>query len=261
MVERSKRGKGKHKLLGNHQKSWIWGRNLVLETLRGGIWTPLELLVAENFNGDDAPEAMKLAGDLGVQYEEVPADRIKQLCGTSEHQGFAAKMSAFPYADEARLPALIPESKPTLIVICDRIQDPHNFGAIVRSADGFGVSAIIIRNTKQVGVTSQVARSSAGAVNHVPIVRTESIVDAAKKLQAAGVTLVACSEKAPQLIGDCDLNRPTALVIGNEGRGVSGEMLAQSDELVSIPMSGTVSSLNAAVAAAVTMYEVARQRA
>jgi 23S rRNA (guanosine2251-2'-O)-methyltransferase len=260
MVERSKRGKGKHKLLGNHQKSWIWGRNLVLETLRGGVWKPVELLVAENFNGDEVSEAMQLAIDLDIYHEEVPADRIRQLCGTSEHQGFAAKMPAFPYAEEGSLPHLIEASKPAIVVICDRIQDPHNFGAIVRSADGFGVSAILIRTTRQVGVTSQVARSSAGAVNHVPIVQTESIAEAAKRMQASGINVVACSEKATQQIGDCDFTQPTAMVIGNEGRGVSGEMLALSDQILSIPMLGKVSSLNAAVSAAVAMYEVARQR-
>ncbi len=260
MVERSKRGKGKHKLLGNHQKSWIWGRNLVLETLRGRKWKPVELLITETFTGDECSEAKRLAPDLDVQLEEVPADRIRQLCGTSEHQGFAAKMPAFPYSDVSQLAEAMRESGPALFIICDRIQDPHNFGAIVRSADGFGVSAIVISTTKQVGVTSQVARSSAGAVNHVPIIQTESIANTARDLQAAGVAIVACSEKAKQSIGDCDLTRPIALVIGNEGRGVSHEMLELSDELVSIPMFGTVSSLNAAVSAAVAMYEAARQR-
>lgn len=247
-------------MLGNHQKSWIWGRNLVLETLRAGRWLPTDLLVSEELAARERNEAERLAVDQNVPFERVPATRIRQLCGTAEHQGFAARMPEFPYTSEDQLRTIVETNSPALLLICDGIQDPFNLGAILRSADGFGVSAVLIPTSEQVGVTSLVARTSAGAVNYVPIVRSSSLADLAQLLKALGVSVLACSEKADSTIANYDLKAPVALVLGNEGRGVSPEMLQLVDGQVGIPLQGAVSSLNAAVAAAVAMYEVSRQR-
>ncbi len=260
MVERYRRGKGKRRMLGNHQKSWIWGRNLVLETLRAGNWLPMDLLLSEELATDVRSEAEQLAHDQDIPFERVEPARIRQLCGTSEHQGFAAKMPEFPYANVHDLAAIVQENDPVMLLICDRIQDPFNLGAMLRSADGFGVSAVIIPDSEQVGVTSLVARTSAGAVNHVPIVQCESLTDVGEQLRDLGVSILACSEKAESNIGLCDLTRSVALVVGNEGKGVSRALLDLADSHVRIPLQGAVSSLNAAVAAAVVMYEVQRQQ-
>lgn len=263
MVERYRRGKGKHKarkLLGNHQKSWIWGRNLVTETLRSGRWLPVDLLISQELAPDVATEIQQLADHNGVALELVEAERIRQLCGTSEHQGLAAKMPAFPYTPGDQLMRIVKESNPALLMVCDRIQDPYNFGAMLRSADCFGVDAVLIQETEQVGVTSLVARSSAGAVNTVPIIRHPVLIDLAAVLMSLGVTLVACSEKASQDVGNVDLSEPVALVVGNEGTGVRPELLERVGSQVRIPMHGSIGSLNAMVAASVVLYETQRQR-
>lgn len=260
MVERYRRGKKKRKLLGNHQKCWIWGRNLILETLRGQTWVPVDLLLSDELPGEFRTEAEGLADEQEIPIEWVSPERIRQVCGTGEHQGYAARMPEFPYAPPETLTELIERTQLPLIVMCDRIQDPFNFGAILRSADGFGVTAVVIPIKQQVGVTSLVARTSAGAVNHVPIMQVESLAETTDVLQSAGIAIVACSEKTNRPLSDCDFRMPAAIVLGNEGVGVSEEVLKKADSRVRIPLSGKVESLNAAVAAAIVMYEVSRQR-
>ena len=260
MVERYRRGKGKRKLLGNHQKCWIWGRNLVTETLRAGRWIPVDLLLSQDVTANLRQPVVELAESLDVPFELVEPNRIRQLCGTAEHQGFAARMPDFPYTTVDELPGIVAGSKPVLLLICDRIQDPYNFGAILRSADCFGVDAVVIQETQQVGVTSLVARSSAGAVNTVPIVRHPSLPALATELAKLGVALAACSEKAVSDVAEADLAQAIALVVGNEGTGVRPELQEAVDIALRIPMHGSIGSLNAMVAASVTLYEAQRQR-
>lgn len=260
MVERYRRGKGKRKLLGSHQKCWIWGRNLLTETLQAGRWIPVDLLLSEEVASSARRPVEKLADALKVPFEVVDPARIRQLCGTAEHQGFAARMPEFPYIPLAELSGIIESDRPALLLICDRIQDPYNFGAILRSADCFGVDAVLIQETEQVGVTSLVARSSAGAVNTVRIIRHPSLPDLARELREFGLLLAACSEKASQDISATDLTQSTALIVGNEGTGVRPELQDEINAAIRIPMHGSIGSLNAMVAASVTLYEAQRQR-
>jgi len=203
---------------------------------------------------------VELAESLGVPFELVDANRIRQLCGTAEHQGFAARMPEFPYTAAEELPEIVVLGKPAFLLMCDRIQDPYNFGAILRSADCFGVDAVVIQETQQVGVTSQVARSSAGAVNTVPVVRHPSLPALATELGDLGVSLAACSEKAVTDVAQADLTQAIALIVGNEGTGVRPELQDAVSVSVRIPMHGSIGSLNAMVAASVTLYEAQRQR-
>ena len=260
MVERYGRDKGKKKLLGNHQKCWIWGRNLVLETLRSGRWPPVSLLLSTTLPESLVRESQELAAQADVDFQLVEPERIRTFCKTSEHQGFAAKMPEFPYATAEQVLDLVKANESTLVVLCDGLQDPYNFGAILRSADAFGVAAVVIPSTKQVGVTSLAARTSAGAVNHVPIARTDWLAGLAKQLQSMNSRVIGCSEKATDLISSQNLTDRVALVVGNEGTGISEELQAIVDQQVRIPLHGSVGSLNAAVAASVAMYEVSRQR-
>ncbi len=260
MVERYRRSKGKRKLLGNHQKCWIWGRNLVTETLRAGHWLPVDLLLSQDVVADSRQPVVELAEALEVPFEVVDSGRIRQLCGTAEHQGFAARMPEFPYVPTEELSDIVVGNKPVLLLICDCIQDPYNFGAIVRSADCFGVDAVVIQETQQVGVTSQVCRSSAGAVNTVPIVRHPSLPALASELADLDVAMAACSEKAVIDVAEADLTQPVALIVGNEGTGIRAELQEAVSVSVRIPMHGSISSLNAMVAASVTLYEAQRQR-
>lgn len=257
MVERSRRGRKKRKLLGNHQRSWLWGRNLVQETLATGRWPILELYVDGELPDADLQQIAERANSLDVAVNVVDRDKLRQLSHTSEHQGYLALMGEFPYSSPAEL--LNSTSDSTLFLILDGIQDPFNFGAILRSADGFGVQGVFIGESTQVPVTSMVARSSAGSVNRVRIARTSNLPELAATMRSRNLQLIGASEKADQLLSSCNFRRGTTIVIGNEGQGISPALLGECEQLVQIPLLGKLASLNAAVAAAIFCYEARRQ--
>jgi 23S rRNA (guanosine2251-2'-O)-methyltransferase len=263
MVERSRRGKRKHKqqpkLLGNHARCWIWGRNLVRETLFTGRWPIVELHLAETLPDEQIDEARAMASCLGARVRVSARDVLDRLGHTSEHQGYLAKMGPFPYATVDDLLAGAPRRP--LYLVLDAIQDPYNFGAILRSAGAFAVNGVFVGSDRQVPVTSMVARSSAGCVNRVPIARVENLVELARMLRDCKITVVGASEKAGESLTDFDFVPATAMVIGNEGAGIGPELLDCCDRLARIPIDGAVGSLNAAAAAAVFCFEARRQRA
>ncbi|MEI6563613.1 MAG: RNA methyltransferase [bacterium] len=257
-MERHNRGKGKKKLLGSHQKCWIWGRNPVVETLVAGRWKIVDLYLSRLLN----PELLEQAQGLAVRQNLIPViadpDLLAGLCHTTEHQGYLARMTDFPYADEAEVMNSLPAAP--FCVVLDGIQDPYNFGAIIRSAEIFGAHAVFIAEVGQVGVTSMVVRSSAGAVNRLPIVRTPDVEALVGRLKSRGMKVVAASEKASRNIMDYDFTKGVSVVIGNEGTGPGAGVLKQCDDVVKIPQTGHIGSLNAAVAAGIFFYEVRRQR-
>lgn len=256
MVERYSRGKGKRPLLGSHQKCWIWGRHLVQETLDAGVWPIRDLFLSDQLPAADRESALRRAAALGVPATVRPPADLSLLGHTSEHQGYLARMEAFPYRSLETLPT--PPNP--FYVMLDGIQDPHNLGAVLRSAEVFGADAAILAATGQTGVTSMAARSSAGAVNRVPIVRVERMEEAARALAARGVRLIGASEKASETAFACDFRQPLCLAVGNEGSGLSDAVQACCAALVRIPQYGRVGSLNAAVAAGILFYEIRRQR-
>ncbi|GAB4157957.1 MAG: 23S rRNA (guanosine(2251)-2'-O)-methyltransferase RlmB [Planctomycetaceae bacterium] len=258
MVERYRRGGSRRKLLGNHQKCWIWGRNVVTETLIAGRWTIHELHLADSLAERELSDLVALAKKRNVQVQVESAEKLKQLCRSGEHQGMIAKMAPFPYHDWVE--TLDNQPACPLYVVLDSLQDPFNLGAIIRSADVLGATAIILGDQKQVGITSQVARSSAGSVNHLPIVRVPNLSEALLELKDRRVELVAASEKSSTPLDQHDFTVPTAFIIGNEGSGIQADHLQLCNHHVRIPQSGQVGSLNAAVAAGIMFYEVARQR-
>lgn len=257
-MERHNRGKGKKKLLGSHQKCWIWGRNAVVETLQAGRWQILDLYLSNQLPDVLLSRVKADAARLGLVAVVEEPGVLDKLCHTTEHQGFLARMTDFPYSVEAATIAALPASP--FCVVLDGIQDPYNFGAIVRSAEVFGAHAVFIGETGQVGVTSMVVRSSAGAVNRVPIVRVADLMALSAALRGKGIQLVAASEKADGNLMDHDFKAGCAVVIGNEGVGPRQELMAQCDRVVKIPQVGHIGSLNAAVAAGIFFYEVRRQR-
>ncbi len=259
MVERYRRQKGKPALLGNHQRCWLWGRHVVTETLRATRWPVLELHLSDQLPEDDLAFAEQWARSSDVPLTVAPLERLTQLCHSREHQGFLAKMAEFPY-DQASDVLNASKTNP-LFAILDGLQDPHNFGAVIRSAHVLGVDALFVPTHGQVEVTAQVARSSAGAVNHIPIAQTEDVAALAEQLRSRGIRVIGTSQRASQSISNSDLTRGAAIVIGNEGTGIRGELLAVCDELVTIPQFGAVESLNAAVSAGILFYEAQRQRA
>jgi len=258
MVERSGRGKGKRPLLGNHQRCWIWGRRVVSETLLAGRWIPWELRLSDGLPEDEITASRQLAVQQNVPVLVETAAQLTRLCRSSEHQGYLAKMPPFPYDDAEKLLATLPAQP--FCAILDAVQDPYNFGAILRSADALGVDAVFVGSGQQSPVTSLVARTSAGAVNHVHLAEARDLSHLCGRLIARGLSLVAATEKAKLTISQCDFRGAVACVIGNEGAGIRRELLALCEQHAAIPQVGHVSSLNAAVSASILFYEVQRQR-
>jgi 23S rRNA (guanosine2251-2'-O)-methyltransferase len=261
MVERARRGKRKHKqpqLLGSHARCWIWGRNLVRETLVAGRWPIVELHLAETLTEGQIDEARAMASRWGVKVRMSAREALDRLGHTSEHQGYLAKMGPFPYATWDDLLAGAP-LRPFYIVL-DAIQDPYNFGAVLRSAAAFGVHGVFVGRDHQVPVTSMAARSSAGVVNRVPIALVDNLTELVRTLRDRKIAVVGASDKAGTSLTACDFLPPTAIVIGNEGAGIRPELLDCCDQLARIPIDSAVGSLNAAAAAAVFCFEVQRQR-
>ena len=243
-------------LLGNHQRCWVRGRHAVLGVLRCG-WDPHEVRLAESADPAAADEVRLTCESRGVPV--IPADgrNLAKLCGP-DHQGVAAKMPPFPYADAARLLS----APPPLTVVCDGVQDPHNLGAILRSAAEFAADAVLLPATNAVGVTAGVVHSGAGAVGHVPVARAPDLPAAVAEMKRNGVRVAAAvfaDDAVPPWRADltAPAARPLALVIGAEWRGVSPALADLADVRVTLP-TGAVGSLNAAVAAGVLLYEVRR---
>lgn len=259
MVGESRRTKRRKKVMGSHQRCWIWGRHVVLETLRAGRWPVLELALSNALSTAEARQARQWAAERNVPVVDLPVEELTRRCRTAEHQGYAARMPPFPYDDAMRLLERSPERP--LYLILDAVQDPYNFGAMIRSADVLGGDAIFVGEQRQAEVSSLVARSSAGALNFVPLGRTDDLAGLADQMRGRGVRVIGASEKADRPIYELDFRRPAALIIGNEGFGIRPELLDRCDELVIIPQQGHVGSLNAAVSAGILLYEASRQRA
>lgn len=264
-MPRSRRSR-KTRLMGNHQRSWIWGRHAVLEALMSDRWRPVEVRARHEIDDEtrSVVETWFQTSSALTQSPEAPVlrfesdERLQQLCSHSEHQGLIARMPDYPYLSAADVRENL--SDRTALLVLDELQDAFNFGACLRCAEVFGMEAVLVGHRNQCGVTSQVVRSSAGAVHHLPVARTDNLAAALGELREAGLTIVAASEKAESALPEVDLRGPVAIVIGNEGAGISEAVLAACTHQVRIPQRGRVSSLNAAVATGIVLYEVVRQR-
>jgi 23S rRNA (guanosine2251-2'-O)-methyltransferase len=257
-----KKGKAKTKkpLLASHQRSWLWGRNLVLETLAGSRWPVHELYLAADLGADAAAEELAQAEAAGqkIKLSRVPRTRLAQLSGVADHQGFLARVGEYPYVPAQ---SLYEQPRPaSLLLVLDGVQDPYNLGAMLRSAEVFGVDGVFLGTKGQAGVNSLAARSSAGAVNRLQIARVDDLAALVLQLRREAVVVVGTSINADYAIDVCDFSGPTALVIGNEAEGMSAAVSNACNMLAKIPQLGGLNSLNAAAAAAVCLYEIRRQR-
>jgi len=258
MVEQYRRRKGKQKILGNHQRCWIWGRHAVVETLRAGKWPILELYLGDRLLPQQLEAAIKWAHNCGLSPKLESFDGLSHRCRSAEHQGYVAKMAPYAYDDAEEL---LKHCQPqAFYAILDSIQDPHNFGSVIRSAAAMDVDALFVAETGQVEVTSQVARSSAGAVNHVAIAKVANLTALVTELKSLGIAVVASSADAKMPIFDYDFRKPTALVIGNEGAGIRDGLFQLCDTTIRIPLNARAGALNAAVSAGILFYEASRQR-
>jgi 23S rRNA (guanosine2251-2'-O)-methyltransferase len=191
------------------------------------------LLFARDLSQAEREIALPLAEQLSVPYKLETSEAMTKLCKSQEHQGYLAKMPPFPYDDLNSFEQHWPQNP--LLLVLDGIQDPYNFGAILRSAEVLGADAVLIGMQNQAGVTSQVARSSAGAVNHMPIIRVSDLPRVLSPWRERGVKICGASEKSTRRIDQTDFTGPIAVIIGNEGTGIRGELLAMCDHHVAIP--------------------------
>ena len=195
-----------------------------------------------------------------IPVDFVTAERLDQMAETEHHQGVIARLAAFKYSslEEALENARAQDEDPFLFVL-DGIEDPHNLGAIIRTAHQAGAHAVIIPKRRAVGLTATAVTASAGAVNHIPVVRVTNLSDTIRQLKEAGIWFV-CADMNGELMYDLDLRGPVGVVVGGEGEGVSRLVRENCDLIARIPMKGKIDSLNASVAAGVLGYEIMRQR-
>jgi 23S rRNA (guanosine2251-2'-O)-methyltransferase len=242
-----------------YEEFTIEGRNAVLEAFRSGK-TIDKLFVLDGCH--DGPvntitrEARK--GDAIINY--VSKERLDAMSKTGKHQGVMAYAAAYSYAEVGDILDVAREkNEPPFIFILDGIEDPHNLGAIIRTANLAGAHGVIIPKRHAVGLTATVARTSAGALNYTPVAKVTNISATIEELKKEGLWFV-CADMGGETMYNLDLKGPIGLVIGNEGDGVSRLVKEKCDFIASIPMKGDIDSLNASVAAGVLAYEIVRQR-
>lgn len=235
------------------------GRHPVLEAFRASRAIS-RLWVQESLKEGSLREIVALAREQHVPVTEVPKPFLDRLAGDVPHQGVGAQVALKPTLSLEELPDLVQSSTDPLVYILDGIQDPHNLGAILRTADATGATAVVIPERGAAGLTAVVAKASAGAIEYVPVVRVTNLAQAIDKLKDAGLFVFAADPGASQMYTEVDWTGPAAVVIGGEGRGVRPLIRNRSDGLVKLPMLGQVSSLNASNAASVIGFEAIRQR-
>ena len=238
----------------------IEGRNAVIEALRAGRLLD-KVYIAKGETDSALGHIASKARDAGAVVVEADRRKLDAMSVTHAHQGVVAVASVRAYVGlEDILQAAKDRNEAPLLVICDEISDPHNLGAIVRTAECAGAHGIVIPKRRSAGMTAIVSKTSAGAVEYVPMARVANLTSAIGELKKAGVWIYGASHTGEQTVWETDLTGPAALVIGSEGEGMSRLVSESCDFKVKIPMVGRISSLNASVSASVILYEALRQR-
>ena len=241
------------------QSSLIEGRNAIIEAFRSGK-TIDKLYILDGCKDGPVQTILREAKKTDCRIDFVKKERLDQLSETGHHQGVIAMAAAYAYAEvEDILAAAQKKGEPPFIFILDGIEDPHNLGAIIRTANLAGAHGVIIPKNRAVGLTATVARTSAGALNFTPVARVTNISRTIEELKQNGMWFV-CADMDGTVMYDLDLKGPIGLVIGNEGDGVSALVKKSCDFVASIPMKGDIDSLNASVACGVLAFEIVRQR-
>ena len=237
----------------------IYGINAVLEGLKSRGRAFEYVAIARERNDQRVHKIVSQCRALGVAVRTLPRAELDRLAASSGHQGVVAVTSEKGYID---IDELIQTRRSTraFIVVLDGLEDPHNLGAIIRTADAAGADGIVIPERRAVGVNATVAKSSAGASEHVPVAKVTNITRTIEQLKEANIWTVGLDERADKSYDELDYDMDCALVVGAEGHGLHDLVRKNCDFVVKIPMLGKVSSLNVSVAAGVVMYEVARQR-
>ena len=241
------------------EETMIEGRNAVLEAFRSGK-TVDKLFVLDGCQDGPVKTITREAKKQNTIIHYVAKERLDQLSETGKHQGVIAQAAAYRYAEVEDMLKLAEEKgEPPFLFILDGIEDPHNLGAILRTAECAGAHGVIIPKRRSVGLNATVGKTSAGAIEYMPVAKATNLVKTMEQLKKEGLWF-ACADMGENDHFDTNLKGPIGLVIGSEGEGVSRLVKENCDFTASIPMYGKISSLNASVAAALLMYEVVRQR-
>lgn len=241
-------------------ENMIEGRNAVTEALRSGR-TVDKVYVASGETDRALSRLAAMAKDAGAVVVTVDRRKLDAMSATGAHQGILAMTAAHAYASvEDILRRAETRGEAPLIVICDELTDPHNLGAVLRTAECAGAHGVIIPKRRSVGLTPVVAKASAGAVEYMPVARVANITAAIRDLKQRGVWIFGTAASGSTTLYQADLKNAAAIVIGNEGEGMNRLVAENCDFQVSIPMRGEISSLNASAAAAILLYEAVRQR-
>lgn len=242
-----------------YQEFTIEGRNAVTEAFRSGK-TIDKLYILDGCQDGPIMTIKREARKQDTLVKYVTKERLDQLSDTGKHQGVIAVAAAYEYAEvEDILKAARDLGEAPFIFLLDNIEDPHNLGAIIRTANLAGAHGVIIPKNRAVGLTATVARTSAGALNYTPVAKVTNLVKTIEELKKEGLWFV-CADMAGTMMYQLDLKGPIGLVIGSEGEGVGRLVKESCDMVAAIPMKGNIDSLNASVAAGVLAYEIVRQR-
>ena len=238
----------------------IEGRNAVIEALRVG--TPIDKIYLLKGDGDKTlGHIASKAREAGIVVVDADKRKLDNMSRTHSHQGVIALAAVREYVSvESILESAAAKGEAPLLVVCDEISDPHNLGAILRTAECAGAHGVVIPKRRSAGLTAVVAKTSAGAVSYMPVARVPNIPALLKDLKKQGVWVFGTAAEGTTTLYDADLKGPCAIIIGSEGDGMTRLARENCDFLVSIPMKGHISSLNASAAAAILLYEAVRQR-
>lgn len=238
-------------------EEYIVGRNAVREALRSG--RPIQRLLVTTEKGQGSlKEIIALAKEKGIEVRRVPESQLQACAHGNVHQGVAAMVATVHFAS---LDDVLAQAKGTpLLILTDGVEDPHNMGAIIRTAECVGATAVLIPKRHNAPINATVAKTSAGAVEFIPLVQVGNVAQTIKELQKQGFWVMGAHMEGDRTMYEADMTVPTVLVVGNEGKGLSRLTKESCDFLVTIPMAGRLNSLNASVAAALLMYEAQRQR-
>ena len=244
----------------NDREDLIEGRNAVIEALRAGRSID-KIYLAKGETDKTLGHIASRARDAGIVVVEADRRKLDAMSATKAHQGVVAVAAVRDYCSVEDILALAAErGEPPFLIACDEISDPHNLGAILRSAYCAGAHGVVIPKRRSAGLTGIVGKTSAGAAEHMAVARVANLPAALRDLKERGLWVYGAAANAPATLWETDLTGPVCLVVGSEGEGMGRLVAEQCDFLVSIPMRGDLDSLNASAAASVLMYEVLRQR-
>lgn len=241
-------------------EQWIIGINAVGEALRYDARNLAEVLIEQRAKNPRLAEIAQAAKVAGVAVRQVAPDALARAAGGARHQGVVAQMAMMRNLGEGDLDEMLGSLQKPLLLILDGVQDPHNLGACLRSAEAAGVDAVIVPRDRAVGITPVVRKIASGAADRVPLIRVTNLARTMKSLQEAGVWIVGLAGEAEKSLYEMDLSGPCAMAMGGEGEGLRRLSREHCDFLARIPMRGQVESLNVSVATGVALFEALRQR-